>query len=442
MATPGARYVFLIFGCVGATWLVGARENPVVTVAQRDAFRSPRAPRTADVSGDGRIVTFQSLARLVPADTNDRADVYVLDRQSGAVTLESNAAQDTEYSNPRTSGDGRYVVFESFTTEHSGADIVWRDRVAGITRVLTDGVRAREPFAWSRNPVISSDGRVVAFASAATRLTVDGDVNGSQEDIYTLTLPSGRIVRASVSSSGVQMTRGNSIIPALSGDGRWLAFASTAPLVDGPPRDKPYRHIYLRDLRDGKTTRVTRSASGGAPNGDSSLPSISGDGRYVTFVSEASNMLSGDENQSSDVMLYDRSTDAISWVSRGADGSSANGESTSPVISADGRFVAFQSDASNLVCAKRCAEHGEDINLLWDVFVFDRASGRIVRVSEDDLGTWMEPSAGPAIDATGTVVAFSSRHPVDADDRRDDFDLFVRAMPSPPTTLLAGRKFP
>jgi Tol biopolymer transport system component len=437
MATPGARYAFLIIGCVGASWLVGARENRLVTVAQRDALRSPRAPRTADVSGDGRIVTFQSLAPLVPADTNDRADVYVLDRQSGAVTLESNAAQDTEYSNPRTNGDGRYLVFESFTTEHSGADIIWRDRIAGITRVLTDGVRAREPMAWSRNPVISNDGRVVAFASAATRLTDDGDVNGSQEDIYTLALPAGKIVRASVSSSGVQMARGNSIIPALSGDGRWLAFASTAPLVDGPARDKPYRHIYLRDLRDGKTTRVTRSA-----NGDSSLPSISGDGRFLTFVSEASNLLSGDENQSSDVLLYDRDTDAISWVSRGADGSSANGESTSPVISADGRLVAFQSDASNLVCAKRCAEHGEDINLLWDVFVFDRLSGRIARVSEDDLGTWMEPSAGPAIDAAGTVVAFSSRHPVDADDRRDDFDLFVRAMPAPLTTLLAGPKFP
>jgi Tol biopolymer transport system component len=161
------------------------------------------------------------------------------------------------------------------------------------------------------------------------------------------------------------------------------------------------------------------------------LPSISGDGRYVVFVSEASNLLNDDQNQASDVLLYDRETETLRWVSRGADGGSANGESTTPVISADGRFVAFQSDASNLVCAKRCPEHDEDVNLVWDVFLFDRVAGRTVRLSEDDLGGWMEASAGPAVDGTGTVVAFSSRHPVDAADRQEDFDLFVRTMPIP-----------
>ena len=131
--------------------------------------------------------------------------------------------------------------------------------------------------------------------------------------------------------------------------------------------------------------RVT--VGGGAPNGDSSLPSISGDGRYVVFVSEASNLLNDDENHASDVLLYDRETDALRWVSRGADGASANGESTSPVISADGRFVAFQSDASNLVCAKRCPEHDEDVNLVWDVFLFDRVAGRTARLSCPRLGS-------------------------------------------------------
>jgi Tol biopolymer transport system component len=147
----------------------------------------------------------------------------------------------------------------------------------------------------------------------------------------------------------------------------------------------------------------------------------------VTFASDASNLLDDDQNRASDVFLYDREGDTLAWVSRAADGSSASGESTGPVVSGDGRFIAFQSDAANLVCARRCPPH-DDINLLWDTFLLDRASGRIVRTSEDERGGWMEPSAGPALDATGRVVAFSSRHPVDATDRSDDFDLFVRAL--------------
>jgi len=444
MSAGDPRFALALVACAAVSSLLGA--NDVVTVAQLDGSRSPRSPRTVDVSADGRFVVFQSLARLVSADTNNRADVYVLDRSTGAVSLESSAVEGFEHVHPRTSGDGRYLVFESFTDEHGGGEIVLRDRVLGTSRLLTDGKRVRdEPQSWSRSPAISVDGRVVAFSSVAVHLTNDGDVNGKQEDVYTVTLPGGAISRASVSSTGMQMAQGNSILPSLSSDGRWLAFASTAPLVDGVARDKPQRHVYLRDLRTGKTLRVTRTANGGVPNGNSSLPSISGDGRYIAFVSEASNILNDDQNQGTDILLYDRETDAISWVSRGADGSSANGESTNPVISADGRFVAFQSDASNLVCAKRCPEHDQDINLLWDIFLFDRTSGRIARVSEDALGGWMEVSSGPAVDGAGSVVAFSSRHPVDSDDRRDDFDLFVRAAPSParflpPENLMSGRQ--
>jgi Tol biopolymer transport system component len=426
-----ARHPVALLVVVGASWLVDGHSSDVVTVAQADAGRSARAPRTVDVSAEGRFIVFQSLARLVPADTNDRADVYLLDRSNGAVTLESTAADGAEASHPKTSGDGRYLVFEALDGEHHTGEIVLRDRVSGTSRPLTADFRRREPTGWSRTPVISADGRVVAFSSTLTSLVEGTDANGKSEDIYTFDVSSGRFTRVSVSSTGLQMAGGNSILPALSGDGRWLAFASTAPLADGMSREKPYRQIYLRDLRDGRTIRVTRAVGGGAPNGDSSLPSISGDGRYVVFVSEASNLLDDDENHASDVLLYDRETESLRWVSRGADGGSANGESITPVISADGRFVAFQSDASNLVCAKRCPEHDEDVNLVWDVFLFDRIAGRTARLSEDDLGGWMEASAGPAVDGTGTVVAFSSRHPVDVADRQEDFDLFVRTMSIP-----------
>ena len=446
----------------GSWWLATSSET--ITVAQRDRFRSARAQRSADVSADGRSVAFESLARLVPADTDERADIYVLDRSSGRVTLESATPDDDfEHTAPRISGDGRYVVFEVRAGRSEAAsprtDIVLYDRVAGTSRVLTATAKG-DPYAWSRSPDISDDGRVVAFSSAATTLTAGPDANGKLEDIYVVRLPGGTVSRMSLTSDGVQPGHGNSILPSLSADGRWLAFASTAPLDETssrsvPSRERAVRQVYIHDAIGGRTTRVTRPPNRGLPNGDSSLPSISGDGRFVAFASDASNLLDDDGNRSADVLLYDRDTEALTWVSRGADGSSAGGESTGPVISGDGRFVVFQSDASNLVCARRggCGSGGtasgeprtaetantEDINLLWDVFVFDSASRVLVRLSEDELGGWMEPSSGPAIDGSGQVIAFSSRHPIDATDRSGDFDLFVRAMTVPP---IVTRKSP
>ena len=164
----------------------------------------------------------------------------------------------------------------------------------------------------------------------------------------------------------------------------------------------------------------------------------------MAFISEASNLLDDDGNRAADVFLYDREADALSWVSRAADGSSAGGESAWPDISGNGRFVAFQSDAANLICAGKsgaCAhsagvgqnpQPGDDINLLWDVFLFDRNSRRTVRISEDELGGWMESSVGPALDAMGQAIAFSSRHAVAPSDGAGDFDLFVRALTPPP----------
>jgi Tol biopolymer transport system component len=423
------------------------QSNAVVTVPQREPMRSARSARTVDVSADGRFIAFESWARLVPADTDDELDIYVLDRQTSEVTLESGDPVSGAHSTQaRISGDGHYVVFELRTYLPSGEprmDIVLRDRWAGTSRILTESARASPYPPFSRSPVISADGRVVAFSSGSETLTPGPDANGPLEDVYVLQLPGGPIRRASVTSLGIQLPVGNSILPSLSADGRWVAFASTAPLDATPgtaaaTRERTAREVFVRDMQVGSTERISR-ARRGQPDGYSSVPSISADGRYVVFVSDASNLADDDKNRGSDVFLFDRRAETTTLVSRAADGSSANGASANPVISGDGRYVAYQSDAANLVCSRRCSEDVEDINLVWDVFVADTTTKTTVRVSDDELGGWMEASAGPALDGSGHVVAFSSMHPIDSNDRGGDFDLFIRTLPLAMPTARRGQ---
>jgi Tol biopolymer transport system component len=417
-----------VWAC-GALMALTIGSADFVTVSQSDPFRSPRAARTSDVSADGRFVAFESWARLVPADDNQRPDIYVLDRETGRITLETetdNAGGDA--SRPRISGDGRYIVFE--VRSAGAARIVLRDRSTSTDRIVT--ASGADGTGWSRDPDISDDARVVAFSSTSTTLTSEPDANGPREDVYTFQVATGVIARVSLSVRGTQPSAGTSIVPTLSGDGRWIAFASTAPLEATDPRsaaaDTPVRHVYVRDTYSGTLARASRTLRDAAVDGHSSVPSASADGRFVTFASDASNIAEGDGNRGSDVFLFDRARGETTLVSRAVGGAAANGTSANPAISGDGRFVAFQSDAGNMVCAARCPAAHTDINLLWDTFVFDRSTGAIARVSEDELGGWMDWSAGISIDGTGRVVAFSSRHPRNASDRADDLDLFVRVL--------------
>lgn len=424
---PAAARTAAVVACLTAGWTAN---DGLTTVDQRDPLRSPRATRTVDVSADGRHVAFASWARLAPADTDDQPDVYVLDRQTGRLTFESDGLATMQAAHPRISGDGRRLVFEVGSLSQEGTlEIALRDRAAGTTRLLTAGGGGTR-YDWSRHPDISDDGEVVVFASVSSRLVPGEDATGRREHVYSLQLATGRIARESVASSGVQLAAGSSCVPSVSGDGRYVAFASTAPLDDGPFRgasaELRVNHVYVRDREARTTTLVSRTPRGAPGAGDSTTPSISADGRYVTFSSDAADIVESDRNRGRDVFVVDRETTAATLVSRAAGGGAASGVSLSPVISSDGRFIAFQSDAGNLVCASRCPTARADINLIWDVFLFERLTGAITRMSEDELGGWMEWSAAPAIDGTGLIVAFSSRHPTDASDQRHDLDLFIR----------------
>ena len=384
-------------------------------------------------------------ARLAPGDTNKNCDVYVLERTTGRVTLES-VSTDGEVlpgggNSPRLSGDGRYLVFETVIqaayNRPTGNEIVLRDRTQHTTRWVSRNPSAAVPAASSRHPAISSDGRMVGFASGVADLVAGRDENGHSEDVYLFEVATGRTRRISTDTQNVQPSDGASYSPSISGDGRYVAFTSTARLDGGATvftAGRPVASIYVRDTELGTTERVNQHAAGTAPDGHSSTPSISRDGRYVVFASEATNLVPGDRNRSSDIFFRDLRMPSPVLISRGMIGGPANGSSRAPVVSDEGRFVAFQSEASDLICARRCPAADEDINLVPDVFRFDRLTGLMIRISGGSEGGWPEESSAPQFDSAGEIIAFASRHPIDEQDISHDFDLFVR-IETPPASI-------
>ena len=406
-----------------------------LTIAQGNVNARSVDAASASMSADGRFVAFLSYAPLAGGDTNTHADIYVLDRSTGGVSLETpehaGGLFDDSLSTPQLSGDGQLLVYVgSSAPERSGASglrtIMLRDRATGTTRPLLTG--GDLPDGDCRDPRITADGRTVVFTSSSTNLGGSSDSNGSAEDVLMTDLTTKAVRRVSVDSTGRQMATGSSFAAAVSRDGRYVVFSSTAAL-DGAKRrvdeDRPRVEVYCRDTRLGLTTRISEASEGAAADGSSYDAAISADGRFVAFVSDATNLTGRrDRNRSPDVYLRDTVARSTSLVSRGDNGA-ANGPSRHPVLSADGSILVFQSDASDLTC-ERCRAEDRDINLVSDIFALDRLTGAIRRVSAGRTG-WMEPSIGPVMDGSGTVIAFSSRRPRHGHDDRDDYDLFVRA---------------
>jgi Tol biopolymer transport system component len=357
--------------------------------------------------------------------------VYVLDRTTRNVVLETPLSdRDPDNASPHLSGDGRWLIHEKTeATQEATRVLVLRDRSTGTSRTI--GPPNAEPNGPSRDGSVSADGKTVVFTSAATNLVDGPDANGPAEDVYRYEIPSATLSRVSLDQGGRQLAIGTSFAPTVSADGRYVAFSSTAPL-DGrelPARgQRPTIAVYVRDLTVGMTTRVSGPSDGTLPNGSSYDGAISGDGRYVAFVSDATNLVRRDGNRASDIFLFDAKTRITVLVSRSESGGTANGTSRHPAISLDGHVVGFQSDASDLTCSRRCAADSRDINLVPDVFAYD-ARTRIVRRVSSGARSWSEPSIGPSVDATGAVIAFSSRHPRDSRDEANDYDLFVRLPP-------------
>jgi Tol biopolymer transport system component len=397
--------IFFIFALSG-----GVTFGQVTTRISVDSSGTESNGHTGDaaISADGRYEAFYSDAtNLVPGDTNLMRDVFVRDRLTGLTTrvsvdsngVEGNAAS----SGPAISADGRYVAFYSDATNlvpgdtNLFRDVFVHDRQTGITTRVSVDANGVQGDKLSSGPQLSADGRYVVFYSDSTNL-VPGDTN-LVRDVFVYDRNTGIPTRMSVDSNGVE-GNARSSEPAISADGRFVAFFSDSTNLVGNDTNL-FRDVFVHDRQTGITTRVSVDSSGAEANEISSGPDISGDGRYVTFYSDASNLVPGDTNLVRDVFVHDRQTATTTRVSMDSSGVQGNAHSAGPFISDDGRYVAFYSDSTNLVPG--------DTNLVRDAFLRDRQTGITTRLSVDSNGVQGNAlSSGPQISANGRYVAFYS----------------------------------
>jgi Tol biopolymer transport system component len=321
------------------------------------------------ISGDGRYVAFESGAsNLVPDDNNAETDIFVHDRQTGVTERVSVASDGTQSNsgseNPSVSGDGRFVAYFSWASNLVPGDTnIWEDvfvhdRQTGVTELVSvaaDGTQADNDACVF--PSISSDGRYVAFTSAAS--LVPGDAN-HHSDVFVHDRETRMTELVTIASDG---TQGNdhSRYSSISGDGRYVAFESAASNLVPGDANGSWSDVFVHDRETGVTERVSVATDGIQFDGRSGNPTISGDGRFVVYWVDASQLVPDDPPGWNDSFVHDRETGVTERVNVTADGTRGNAGSSFPSISGNGRFVAFPSEASNLVRG--------DTNGVSDVFV-------------------------------------------------------------------------
>jgi len=327
-----------------------------------------------------------------------------------SVSSSGHQANSYEYDRATISADGRFVVFDSYATNlvpgdtNNQLDVFVRDRQTRLTTLVSVATNGTQGNGMSYYPIISADDRYVLFISYASNL-VPGDTNGVA-DVFVRDLQNRTTTRVSVSTGGGQ-GNGDSGPGGISADGRYVGFGSwSSNLVRGDTNNT--FDAFVRDMKTGTTSRVSLSSSGVQANGASAVVGVSSDGRYITMESDATNLVPGDTNGVSDVFVKDRLTGATTRVDVSSKGHQANAASFRPVVSSDGRYIAFTSDATNLVPGGTQTR---------DIYIRDRLLGttrRVVHNSDD-----------PAISGNGRFVAFDSNDSTLAPGTNGQIDVFV-----------------
>jgi len=394
------------------------------------------------LSASGNLVAFHSAANnLVENDTNNAIDVFIHNRltnQTRRVSIASGGSQaDGDSNYPSLSVDGNMVIFQSTATNlvsndtNGVTDIFVHNLVNGNTNRVSLASDSSQANGDSLQPDLSATGRYVVFTSYASNL-VNDDTNNSS-DVFLYDRQSGTTTRISVSSSGEQGNAPSSS-PSVSADGKRIVFSSFASNLV-PNDTNGSSDIFLRDLVSGQTHRISITSSGNEAHGHSLDPVISNDGKLIAFTSFAPDLVPNDTNDKWDIFVHDLQSGQTERVSIADSGIQSNGNSISrPALSETGRIIAFWSEATNLVAG--------DTNAVGDVFIHDRYLRQTRRVSLANDGSQGNGAAAAniSLSADGTSVAFESlASNLVLNDSNSAADCFVRhivyTLPAP--TLIA-----
>jgi Tol biopolymer transport system component len=429
------RFAFLVSVFIAVLSIVASGSAAVTKVKRVSVSSSGTAADqgsiTSAISADGRYVAFASTAdNLVHGDTNTTYDVFVHDLKTGRTKRASVASSGAEAhglsDHPSISADGRIVVFNSDAPDlvngdnNATTDIFVHNMKTGKTRRVSMSSSGAEADNYSGNASISENGRFVAFQSTADNL-VPGDTN-TQQDVFVRDLKNGKTRRVSVSSAGTEGD-GSSSAPSISADGRLVAFSSQATTLV-PNDGNATGDIFVNDRKTHRTRRVSVSSSGAEADGYSyNFPSLSANGRFVAFASHATNLVGHDLNGKTDIFLRDLDKKTTKLISVSSSGEQANDDSflVDPlVVSNDGGEVAFISLATNLLAGGTTGEQ---------VFLRDvkKHKTRLLNVSGSGVqgdGNSFDPSMTP----DGRSISFSSAATnLVPHDTQGHEDIFVRS---------------
>jgi Tol biopolymer transport system component len=387
------------------------------------------------MSADGRFIAFGSEAdNLVGNDTNGFNDIFVRDTVLGLterVSLDSAGTEGNEASYvPSISADGRYISFQSEASNlvsgdtNGESDIFVRDRYLGTTQRVSISSLGEEGNFGSSWSSLSASGQYIVFQSWSTNLIPLLPNAFSHIYVHDLLSATTRLVSKSSTGQVVNVGNGSSFFPSFSADGRFIAFQSWADnLVPGDTTGYPYHDIFVHDILNGNTERVSVDSAGVEGNAGSSFPMLSADGNSVVFDSLASNLVHSDTNGIQDIFVHNRALAVTSRISIDTFGVQTNGTSYFAFPSADGRFVVFGSLASNLVPG--------DTNSVIDGFIRDQKSGTTSRVGLGLGGA--EPNGRVnwiSISPDGGLISFGSQadNLVIGDTNSAD-DIFLQSRP-------------
>jgi len=368
-----------------------------------------------DTTPDGEFVLFRSAAsNLVGQDADIGGDVFLWRRSTDTTELVSvDSAEDHptagDCSDGAVSDDGRFVAFtcldKPIVPEALGVfrRIFLRDRTGGTTKAVdrVDGAAGALGNGNAWNPEISGDGTLVLFDSDATNLLGAGGDTNATRDVFARVLATNDTQIVSLADNEAQGSLEAGLARA-STTGRYVAFRAVTPtLAPGDANGPNGYDIFVRDRTAGTTERISVSSSETGANADAiARPAITGDGRYVAFSSAATNLDPRDAASNTDVFLRDRTGGTTELISLSTTGTGGNGESDNPSVSADGRWVAFATLATNLVAGDTAT---------FDVVLRDRGRSTTTRLSQTPFGVAGNAASTDAfVSGDGQRVAFTS----------------------------------